>query len=118
MNIHTYLTILQYSFIGFILGYILSHLINNYLLIKFNKEKNKDINKYLLLLYTIYDLFIITISVYIIRIIAKHVPYILQKNVNDNDIIFGIIIGMGFVFNRSLIYFDNKIDILFIDYKF
>ena len=117
MNIHTYITILQYSFIGFILGYILSHIINDFVLIKYNKETEKNINKYLLLLYTIYDLFIITLSIYIIRLIAKHIPYILQKNVNDNDVIIGIIIGMGFVFNRSLIYFNNKIDILFIDYE-
>ena len=113
--------IIQFSIMGFIFGFILSHIINKVFLIEFDKDNPKDrnINKYIILLYSIYDLVVITLTIIIIRKIIIYISELIPgERAHPAETALGFVIGIGFVYNRSVQKFSNKVDVLFQDYDY
>ena len=124
--------IVQYSLIGFFIGYVIAGISNDYILVKFDKSnyitdrypQTKDNRNPKLLIHMIWDLSIIVIFIYYIRKISVLIPFIPDIfNIMPNGYITGkspgrgedgFIIGLGFIFSRELYNLTKKID-LFID---
>jgi hypothetical protein len=123
--------IIQLSLLGFFIGYIVGGLVNNYLLITYNKEnyitgvyKDKKNNKNpKLILHIVWDLTMIVIATYYLQKITILFPflptilglcpktYVANKKEEGK---IGFTIGLGFIFSRELYNLTKKID-LFID---
>ena len=113
--------IIQFSILGFVLGFILSHIINSAFLIDFDKDNptDRNINKYIILLYSLYDLIIITLTIIVIRKIIIYISELIPgERAHPAETALGFVIGIGFVYNRSVQKFSNKVDVLFQDYDY
>lgn len=120
------LEISQYSFVGFLLGYVLSKYINDYLLIEYDISNyiNEDYPKGhvnrnpKLLLHVGWDLLINVISIYYIRRMIILVPYMfsfIDKRYvigKDDDGYMGFIIGLGLILSKRLTNLRQKINLL------
>jgi len=120
--------IIQFSLLGFFIGYIVSGLVNNYLLITYNKEnyitgvyKNEKNNKNpKLILHIAWDLTMVVIATYYLQKIARVFPflptilglcpknYVASKKAEGK---VGFTIGLGFIFSRELNNLTKKIEL-------